>query len=89
MFTLRARDMGYEVVVLEPDPLSPAGAVATRHLRAAYDDLTALEELAHLAAAVTTEFENVPAQTLSYLASHTICRPAAAAVAASQDRIAE
>ncbi len=89
MFTLRARDMGYEVVVLEPDPLSPAGAVATRHLKAGYDDPTALEELARSAAAVTTEFENVPAETLAYLSSHTICRPAAATVAISQDRITE
>lgn len=89
MFTLRARDMGYEVIVLEPDPLSPAGAVATRHIRAAYDDPTALEELARHAAAVTTEFENVPAEALAYLGRHTICRPGAAAVAIGQDRIAE
>ncbi len=89
MFTLRARDMGYEVVVLEPDPLSPAGAVATRHLRAAYDDPAALEELARSASAVTTEFENVPANALAYLAEHTICRPEASAVAIAQDRITE
>lgn len=38
MFTQRARAMGYEVVCLEPDPSSPAGAVATRHLAARYDD---------------------------------------------------
>ena len=81
--------MGYEVIVLEPDPLSPAGAVATRHLRAPYDDLGALEELARHTAAVTTEFENVPAQTLDYLSHHTVCRPAAAALAIAQDRIAE
>ena len=28
MFTLQALGMGYRVVVLDPDPLSPAGAVA-------------------------------------------------------------
>ena len=89
MFTLRAREMGYEVVVLEPDPLSPAGAVATRHIRSAYDDRAALEDLARSAAAVTTEFENVPAAALEYLSAHTLCRPAAAAVAICQDRITE
>ena len=89
MFTQRARDMGYEVIVLEPDPLSPAGAVATRHLQASYDDLSALEELARHAAAVTTEFENVPATTLEFLSHHTTCRPSAAAVAMAQDRITE
>ncbi len=89
MFTLRAREMGYEVVVLEPDPLSPAGAVATRHIQAPYDDRTALEDLARSAAAVTTEFENVPAVALEYLSAHTLCRPSAAAVAICQDRITE
>src|SRR4029453_5959704 len=59
MFTMRAREMGYQVVVLEPDAASPAGAVADRHLRAAYDDPAALDTLAAECAAVTVEFENV------------------------------
>ncbi len=89
MFTQRARAMGYEVVVLEPDPLSPAGAVATRHIQARYDDEAALSELAGQAAAITTEFENVPAATLSWLAGHVVCRPGAGSVAVAQDRIRE
>ncbi len=89
MFTLRARAMGYEVVVLEPDPASPAGAVATRHLRAPYDDSAALAELASAAAAVTTEFENVPASALQWLAARVTCRPGPNAVATAQDRILE
>ena len=89
MFTQRARAMGYEVVVLEPDPLSPAGAVATRHIQARYDDEAALAELARQAGAITTEFENVPAATLSWLAGHVTCRPGAGAVAVAQDRIRE
>ena len=35
MFTLRAHSMGYRVVVLDPDPMSPAGHVADGHIRAA------------------------------------------------------
>ena len=38
MFTLQARTMGYRVVVLDPDPRSPAGQLADRHLRASYTD---------------------------------------------------
>ena len=38
MFTVAARTMGYRVIVLEPDPLSPAGQLANEHLIAAYDD---------------------------------------------------
>jgi 5-(carboxyamino)imidazole ribonucleotide synthase len=89
MFTLRARTMGYRVVIVDPDPLSPAGQVADRHVRAHYDDGNALELLATSCAGVTTEFENVPAAALERLAASTIVRPAAGAVAIAQDRIAE
>ena len=89
MFTLRARTMGFRVVVLDPDPLSPAGQVADRHVAARYDDEVALDDLAASCAAVTTEFENVPAATLERLARTTTVRPSAEVVAIAQDRIAE
>lgn len=89
MFAIRAREMGYRVVVLEPDPLSPAAAVADQHLVAPYADERALAELAELCAAVTVEFENVPADALESLARSVPVRPGAAAVAVAQDRLAE
>ena len=89
MFTLQARTMGYRVVVLDPDPQSPAGAVADRHIRAPYDDKWALATLAECCAAVTTEFENVPALALQHLAHASVVRPPVEAVATAQDRISE
>lgn len=89
MFTLAAHSMGYRVTVLDPDPLSPAGAIADVHLKAAYQDVEALQQLADSCAAVTTEFENVPAESLRWLASHCAVRPAGDAVAIAQDRIRE
>lgn len=89
MFTLQARTMGYRVVVLDPDPHSPAGAVANRQIRAAYDDERALAELSASCAAITTEFENVPAAALECLARSALVRPPVEAVATAQDRIAE
>jgi 5-(carboxyamino)imidazole ribonucleotide synthase len=89
MFTLQARTMGYRVVVLDPDPHSPAGAVADRHIRAAYDNEPALAELSARCAAVTTEFENIPAATLERLARSSVVRPPVEAVAITQDRGAE
>ncbi len=89
MFCFAAQAMGYRVAVLDPDPASPAGAVADRHLRAAYDDEAALTELARLCAAVSTEFENVPAASLDALAKTTFVSPAGRCVAVAQDRIAE
>jgi hypothetical protein len=60
-FVAAAHEMGYKVWVLDPDPHSPAGLIADRHLQAGYDDFDALDALAEGCAAVTTEFENVPA----------------------------
>jgi 5-(carboxyamino)imidazole ribonucleotide synthase len=89
MFTLQARTMGYGVVVLDPDPASPAGAVANRHIQAPYDDERALSDLSASCAAITTEFENVPAAALQTLTRSSLVRPPVEAVATSQDRIAE
>jgi 5-(carboxyamino)imidazole ribonucleotide synthase len=89
MFTLAAHSMGYRVTVLDPDPLSPAGAVADVHLKAAYQDREALQQLADTCAAVTTEFENVPADSLRWLAAHCTVRPGGDSVAIAQDRIRE
>ncbi|QXP91749.1 5-(carboxyamino)imidazole ribonucleotide synthase [Methylococcus capsulatus] len=89
MFAMAARSMGYRVTVLDPDVQSPAGSVADRHIRAAYDDEGALEDLASSCAAVTTEFENVPADSLRFLESRTRVSPSSACVAIAQDRILE
>jgi 5-(carboxyamino)imidazole ribonucleotide synthase len=89
MFTLAAHTMGYRVTVLDPDPLSPAGAIADVHIKAAYQDRDALEHLADSCVAVTTEFENVPADSLRWLAAHCTVRPAGDAVAVAQDRVRE
>ncbi len=60
-----------------PTQSSPAGSVADRHLRAAYDDEASLTALARLCAAVSTEFENVPAASLdSLVEDHVACSPA-------------
>jgi 5-(carboxyamino)imidazole ribonucleotide synthase len=88
-FVLAARTMGYRTMVLEPDPLAPAGAVADVHLVAAYDDPDALRQLAERCAVVTTEFENPPASALHQLASATLVRPSPGAIAIAQDRRTE
>ncbi len=89
MFVHAAQSMGYRTAVLDPDPLSPAGLVAHEHIRAAYLDPLALDRLAERCAAITTEFENVPAAALATLAARRPVAPAAAAVSVCQDRIAE
>ena len=89
MFVVAARTMGYAVVVLDPEAECPAAQLADRHIQAGYTDQAALDELARACVAITTEFENVPASALEYLAQRCLVRPAASALAISQDRIRE
>ena len=86
MFTVAARTLGYRVTVLDPDPHSPAAEFATGHLNTPYTDPDALDALARTCAAVTTEFENAPAEILDALAERVVVRPAGSAVAIAQDR---
>jgi hypothetical protein len=62
MFAHAAQQMGYFTAVLDADPTSPAGLVSHHHVQTGYEDAAGLAELARLSAAVTTEFENVPAR---------------------------
>jgi len=88
-FTIAAQNMGYSVIVFDPDKESPAGKVANKHICKPYDDLKALDDLKASCAAVTTEFENIPAETLQYLEKDIIVRPKSQAVAVVQNRIKE
>jgi len=89
MFAHAAQAMGYFTAVLDQDATSPAGLVSHHHVRTAYEDPQGLTELAQLCAAVTTEFENVPAGALNQLATSLPVSPAGASVAIAQDRAAE
>lgn len=90
MFAHAAQAMGFGVAVLDPQADAPAAQVTQRHIAADYGDAAALRTLAASAAAITTEFENVPAAALQTLAdAGRTVRPAAAAVAIAQDRAAE
>ena len=88
-FTISAQNMGYSVVVFDPDDKSPAGKMADKHICKPYDDLKALDELKASCNAVTTEFENIPAETLQYLEKNIIVRPESKAVSIVQNRIKE
>ncbi|MCC7113112.1 MAG: 5-(carboxyamino)imidazole ribonucleotide synthase [Burkholderiales bacterium] len=89
MFCMAAQSLGYRVAVLDPGADGPAAGVADRHLHADYLDEAGLNRLAALAAAVTTEFENVPAAALDFLARSARVSPSAASVSIAQDRTRE
>jgi 5-(carboxyamino)imidazole ribonucleotide synthase len=89
MFTMAAQSMGYRVAVLEPSCESPAGGIAEHHVCTEYLDPAGLKQLARICAAATTEFENVPADSLRFLAGHCVVSPSADSVAVAQDRVHE
>lgn len=86
MFVQAAQRLGYASAVLDPDPASPAGALAHHHIRRDYLDPEGLAQLTARCAAITTEFENVPAAALRSLAAQRVVAPGADAVAIAQDR---
>ena len=89
MFVHAAQAMGYYTAVLDPDPASPAGLVSHHHIQTDYLDEQGLAQLMQRCAAITTEFENVPAPALLTLGAQRFVAPASDAVAIAQDRAAE
>jgi 5-(carboxyamino)imidazole ribonucleotide synthase len=89
MFCQAAQSMGYRVMVLDPDDDAPTVDIADAHVCAAYDDASALAEMAQRCLAVSTEFENVPAHSLEILSRRTHVMPGAGPVGVAQDRSAE
>jgi 5-(carboxyamino)imidazole ribonucleotide synthase len=89
MFCHAAQSLGYKVAVLDPVAGCPAGMVADLHIQAAYDDEDGLLRLSQRCNAVTTEFENVPADSLRVLSKRVRVSPTGEAVAIVQNRIAE
>ena len=89
MFTEAAQKMGYRVIVLEPDPDSPAGALADEHIQLGYDDEDGLRQLGLECAAVTVEFENVPADSIDYLQKFCKAFPSSECFRLTQNRIVE
>ncbi|GAB4214672.1 MAG: 5-(carboxyamino)imidazole ribonucleotide synthase [Rhodoferax sp.] len=89
MFVHAAQAMGYYTAVLDPDPISPAGRVSHYHVQTDYLDQDGLAQMLQRCAAITTEFENVPAPALLTLGAARPTAPTADAVAIAQDRIQE
>jgi 5-(carboxyamino)imidazole ribonucleotide synthase len=89
MFVHAAQQLGYRTAVLDADDASPAGLVSHLHIKSAYLDAAGLAQMAQACDAITTEFENVPAQALRTLGATLPAAPSGDAVAVCQDRAAE
>ncbi|NKB50836.1 MAG: 5-(carboxyamino)imidazole ribonucleotide synthase [Rhizobiaceae bacterium] len=89
MLASSAARLGFHTIVLEPGADCPAAQTCNRHIVAAYDDESALAELANACDVVTYEFENVPLSAADHLTSRVPLYPPAKALEVSQDRLLE
>lgn len=67
MLTVEAKRMGYNIIVLDPKPNSPAGQVADEQIVADFSDMSALRELAEKTDVMTYEFEHIDVELLSQI----------------------
>lgn len=86
MFCMAARTMGYRVVVMDPDPLCGAGLIADLHIKADYNDQSALKKMAEQCDAITLEFENIPSESVRFIAGKTKVYPVAESLEIAQNR---
>lgn len=89
MLALAAARLGYKCHVLCPDPHSPAFDVVRRVTEADYTDMAALDRFANDVDVVTYEFENVPAETATFLSARKPVLPDPRVLATTQDRLIE
>ena len=89
MFAIAARQMGYRVHTYSPETDTPTGQVADVEIAASYQDLDAVRKFAQKVAAVTFEFENVPAACVEAAAQFAPVRPSGAVLHVTQHRARE
>ncbi len=90
MLSQAAAQLGFDVCIFTDEPDSPASRVSARTYVGNYLDTAALADFARHVDVVTTEFENVPADTAeALLAAGARVAPNPRALAVAQDRFEE
>lgn len=91
MSAVAAAQLGISVVIFCPEDNSPAAKVASRHIKADYDDGAALQTFSDCVDYITYEFENIPVETIDILSAMKDggVFPSRKLLDASQDRIKE
>jgi 5-(carboxyamino)imidazole ribonucleotide synthase len=89
MLALAAARLGFKCHVFAPSPDSPAFDIVHRTTCADYTDTEALDRFSGAVDLVTYEFENVPAETATFLAARVPVLPDPQVLATTQDRLGE
>lgn len=88
MLALAGIPLGHRFRFLDPTPDPPASRLG-EHIRASFDDVTALKHLATGADVVTYEFENVPHRSVRTVSAVTSVHPTPDCLEIMQERLAE
>jgi 5-(carboxyamino)imidazole ribonucleotide synthase len=89
MLAMAAARLGLKTCIYNDEPHAPAFQVTPLQVAAPYDDRTMLTGFAQLCDVITFEFENLPAEQLSFLAGLKPMRPGPRALELLQDRLTE
>jgi 5-(carboxyamino)imidazole ribonucleotide synthase len=88
MLALAGYPLGLHFRFFDPSPEAPVGRIASR-VTADFRDESALEKFANGLELVTYEFENVPVESVQFLAERVPVHPSPRALEVAQDRISE
>ena len=89
MLALAAARLGLKTCIYNDEANAPAFQVTPLQLAAPYDDRAMLTGFAQICDVITFEFENLPADSLAYLAGLKPMRPGPRALQTTQDRLSE
>jgi len=90
MLVIAAAQLGIKTHIFAPDAnSSPAGGIASTATTAAYDDYAALDQFAASVDVITSEFENVPSETMVHLEQLCPVSPGTTALHIAQHRVRE
>jgi 5-(carboxyamino)imidazole ribonucleotide synthase len=89
MMAMAARQMGYRIVVLDPNPRCPTAQVSDGVVVGALDDPEAARQLAAQVDVITLDTEHVPAEILAELETLRPVRPGAGVLRVIQDRLTQ
>lgn len=89
MLALAAARLGLKAAIYNDEHHAPAFQVTPLQIAARYDERNMLTAFAEICDAITYEFENLPAESIAYLASLKPLHPGQHALEMTQDRLTE
>ena len=89
MLAMAAARLGLKAAIYNDEQNAPAFQVTPLQLAAAYDERNMLTGFAEICDVITFEFENLPSESIAYLASLKPLHPGQRALETTQDRLTE